>query len=136
MWYNFINFSDDAPIFASPNYLTEEKMASEINTYTKGSVGHLYLTSDGGMNLPTLYKMVRHLKAQNIHEIIFYFHRLFFLSYSKPYNYHIFFYSKLIIKLIFSTTNFFTQFGGMASLHSAITRSAKCSRPLVPSNIK
>ena len=48
-------------------------MASEINGYTKGSVGHLYLTSDGGMNLPTLYKMVAmlddHVKIVNHEEL-------------------------------------------------------------------
>jgi hypothetical protein len=49
---------DNAPIFAAHNYLTEEEMAAEINGYEKGSVAHLYLTSDGGMNLDTLYKMV------------------------------------------------------------------------------
>ena len=51
---------DNAPIFANHNYLTVEEMAAEINGYDRGSVSHLYLTSDGGMNLPTLYKMVIH----------------------------------------------------------------------------
>ena len=57
-------------------------MASEINGYTKGTVGHLYLTSDGGMNLPTLYKMVGHLKAQNMDKINVYFHLLFLFSHT------------------------------------------------------
>lgn len=48
---------DNAPIFADHNYLTEEEMAAEISGYERGSVAHLYLTSDGGMNLPTLYTM-------------------------------------------------------------------------------
>ena len=33
-------------------------MASEINGYKKGSVGHLYLTSDGGFTIQNLYDMV------------------------------------------------------------------------------
>ena len=49
---------DGAPPFSDQNYLSEEEMAAEINSYSAGSVSHLYLTSDGGMNLPTLYKMV------------------------------------------------------------------------------
>ena len=48
-------------------------MAAEINGYTKGTVGHLYLTSDGGMNLPTLYKMIdmleNHVKVVNHEEL-------------------------------------------------------------------
>ena len=45
------------PPFSDQNFLTEEEMAAEINGYKPGSVSHLYLTSDGGMNLPTLYTM-------------------------------------------------------------------------------
>ena len=48
-------------------------MAAEINNYNQGSVSHLYLTSDGGMNLPTLYKMVEmlenHVKVVNHEEL-------------------------------------------------------------------
>lgn len=33
-------------------------MAAEINGYKKGSVGHLYLTSDGGFTIQNLYDMV------------------------------------------------------------------------------
>ena len=55
------------------NYLTVEEMAAEINAYNRGSVSHLYLTSDGGMNLPTLYKMVEmlqnHVKVVNHEEL-------------------------------------------------------------------
>ena len=64
---------DNAPIFGGNNYLTEEEMAAEINGYPKGSVSHLYLTSDGGMNLPTLYKMIDmlqdHVKVVNHEEL-------------------------------------------------------------------
>jgi len=64
---------DNIPPFAENNYLTEEEMAAEINEYEKGSVTHLYLTSDGGMNLPTLYKMIGlledHVKIVNHEEL-------------------------------------------------------------------
>ena len=64
---------DDAPIFGENNYLTEEEMAAEINGYNKGSVSHLYLTSDGGIELSTLYKMVDmlddHVKIVNHEEL-------------------------------------------------------------------
>lgn len=64
---------DGVPIFAEHNYLTEEEMAAEINGYDKGSVSHLYLTSDGGMNLPTVYKMISmlddHVKVVNHEEL-------------------------------------------------------------------
>ena len=47
-------------------------MASEINGYARGSVSHIYLTSDGGMNLNTLYTMVAmldpHVRVVN-HEV-------------------------------------------------------------------
>ena len=49
---------EGAPPFSGPNYLTEEEMAAEINGYPAGTVSHLYLTSDGGMNLPTIYTML------------------------------------------------------------------------------
>ena len=48
-------------------------MADEINSYSPGSVSHLYLTSDGGMNLPTIYTMVDllapHVKVVNHEEL-------------------------------------------------------------------
>merc|ERR1719348_860190 len=49
---------DGAPPFSGNNYLTEQEMAAEINGYPAGTVTHLYLTSDGGMNLPTIYTML------------------------------------------------------------------------------
>ena len=64
---------EGAPIFAEHNYLSEEEMAAEINGYDHGSVSHLYLTSDGGMNLPTLYTMIDmledHVKIVNHEEL-------------------------------------------------------------------
>merc|ERR1712080_705128 len=64
---------DNAPPFSDGNYLTEEEMAAEINGYDRGSVSHLYLTSDGGMNLSTLDKMVNmleeHVKIVNHEEL-------------------------------------------------------------------
>ena len=44
--------------FASRDYLTPKEMAAEINGYKRGSVGHLYLTSDGGFTIQNLYDMV------------------------------------------------------------------------------
>ena len=41
-------------------------MAAEINGYEPGSVAHLYLTSDGGMNLPTLSTMVGMLDPERV----------------------------------------------------------------------
>jgi len=64
---------DNIPIFGDLNYLTEEEMAAEINGYKIGSVSHLYLTSDGGMNLETLYTMIDmledHVKVVNHEEL-------------------------------------------------------------------
>ena len=64
---------DGAPPFSGANYLTEAEMAEEINNYSPGSVSHLYLTSDGGMNLPTLYTMIDllapHVKVVNHEEL-------------------------------------------------------------------
>lgn len=40
------------------NCLTLEEMAAEINGYTKGTVGHLYLTSDGGFSISDLFDLV------------------------------------------------------------------------------
>ena len=65
--------SDGAEPFSHLNYLTEQEMANEINGYSPGTVSHLYLTSDGGMNLPTLYKMIdlldSHVKIVNHEEL-------------------------------------------------------------------
>ena len=57
---------DGAPPFSEGNYLTEEEMAAEINGYEPGSVAHLYLTSDGGMNLSTLSTMVGMLDPDRV----------------------------------------------------------------------
>jgi len=43
--------------------LTATDMAAEISGYTKGSVAHLYVTSDGGANLDLVYDMVSKLDA-------------------------------------------------------------------------
>merc|ERR1719244_45967 len=65
--------NDNMPPFGENNYLTEEEMAAEINGYHRGTVSHLYLTSDGGMNLPTLYTMIEmlndHVKVVNHEEL-------------------------------------------------------------------
>jgi len=50
----------DVP-FSKNNYLTAKDMAAEINNYPKGTVSHIYLTSDGGANLGLLYDMVQQL---------------------------------------------------------------------------
>ena len=64
---------DGAPPFSGANYLSEQEMAEEINSYSPGSVAHLYLTSDGGMNLSTLYTMIGllapHVKVVNHEEL-------------------------------------------------------------------
>ena len=64
---------DGIPPLSAQNYLTEEEMAAEINGYARGSVSHLYLTSDGGMNLETLFNMVgmleEHVKIVNHEEL-------------------------------------------------------------------
>ena len=58
--------ADGAPPFSEGNYLTEAEMAAEINGYEPGSVAHLYLTSDGGMNLATLSTMVGMLDPERV----------------------------------------------------------------------
>ena len=73
-WKSQIYFHEIfAPFQGEHNYLTVEEMAAEINGYDQGSISHLYLTSDGGMNLPTLYKMVQmlenHVKVVNHEEL-------------------------------------------------------------------
>ena len=48
-------------------------MAAEINNYPAGTVTHLYLTSDGGLNLPMVYRMLdmleSHVKVVNHEEL-------------------------------------------------------------------
>ena len=48
-------------------------MAAEITNYPPGTVTHLYLTSDGGLNLPMLYRMIDmlgdHVKVVNHEEL-------------------------------------------------------------------
>ena len=55
------------------NYFSEEDMAAEITNYPPGTVTHLYLTSDGGLNLPMLYRMIEmlgdHVKVVNHEEL-------------------------------------------------------------------
>jgi hypothetical protein len=43
-------------------FLSPEEMANEINSYTKGTVTHIYTTSDGGFDMDILYEMVNHLE--------------------------------------------------------------------------
>ena len=50
-----------APPLAGKDYLTPEKFAEEINGYKRGSVGYVYLTSDGGFTIQNLYDMVAQL---------------------------------------------------------------------------
>ena len=65
--------TEGEPPFSDQNFLTEEEMAAEINGYDKGSVSHLYLTSDGGMNLEILHTMIDllddHVKVVNHEEL-------------------------------------------------------------------
>jgi hypothetical protein len=42
-------------------FLSTDNMAKEINGYRKGTVTHIYTTSDGGFSLSTLYEMVSKL---------------------------------------------------------------------------
>jgi len=50
-------------IMDGPFELTAEEMAAEISGYARGSVSHLYVTSDGGADLELVYDMVRRLDA-------------------------------------------------------------------------
>lgn len=56
------------------NCETPEKKAAEINGYAPGTVTHLYLTSDGGMNMDTLNKMVgllgEHVEVVNHNNLV------------------------------------------------------------------
>ena len=48
-------------------------MAAEINNYVPGTVSHLYLTSDGGLKLDMVYRMLDmlddHVKIVNHEEL-------------------------------------------------------------------
>ena len=48
-------------------------MAAEINNYAPGTVSHLYLTSDGGLKLDMVYRMLDmlddHVKIVNHEEL-------------------------------------------------------------------
>lgn len=44
--------------FAQKEYLTPQAMADELNGYPKGTVGHIYLTSDGGASVASFDKLV------------------------------------------------------------------------------
>ena len=43
------------------NQLSPQAMAAELNGYAKGTVSHIYTTSDGGFNLNQLSEMIEHL---------------------------------------------------------------------------
>lgn len=43
------------------NVLSPQAMAAELNGYPKGTVSHIYTTSDGGFNLDQLIQMISHL---------------------------------------------------------------------------
>jgi GxGYxYP putative glycoside hydrolase C-terminal domain len=62
----------DVP-FSRKEYMTPQDMAAEINGYDKGTVCYIYLTSDGGADLDTLYSLVPllqdHVKVVN-HETV------------------------------------------------------------------
>jgi len=47
-----------APPFSGQNYLTAVEMAKEVNTYPGGTATQIYVTSDGGANLDTIYSLV------------------------------------------------------------------------------
>jgi len=47
-----------APPLSWAQYLTPQQMADEINGYPPGTVQQIYLTSDGGANLETIYSLV------------------------------------------------------------------------------
>jgi hypothetical protein len=46
---------------ATPYFYSVEKKAQEINSYPKGSVSYLYLTSDGGFEINNVFELVRKL---------------------------------------------------------------------------
>jgi len=43
-------------------YLTVDQMAGEINTYPKGTITQIYITSDGGGNLDMIYELIPKLQ--------------------------------------------------------------------------
>jgi hypothetical protein len=43
--------------FSTKEYLSERDMATELNGYPQGTVCYIYLTSDGGANLDSLYNL-------------------------------------------------------------------------------
>lgn len=44
--------------FTGNQHLSAKDMAAELNRYPKGTVSHIYLTSDGGATLGDLYDLV------------------------------------------------------------------------------
>lgn len=55
-------YGGSIPPFSSHNYLTPLQMADEINGYPRGTVSHIYVTSDGGASLDSLYDMAFNLE--------------------------------------------------------------------------
>ena len=51
------------PPFAQGNYLSPSEMAAEVSGYAPGTVAHIYLTSDGGGDLNSLYEMVENMSS-------------------------------------------------------------------------
>jgi len=47
-----------APPFSDREYLTAAQMAEEINGYPRGTATQIYVTSDGGANLDTIYSLI------------------------------------------------------------------------------
>eukprot|EP00013_Stygamoeba_regulata_P004035 CAMPEP_0177641364 /NCGR_PEP_ID=MMETSP0447-20121125/7026_1 /TAXON_ID=0 /ORGANISM="Stygamoeba regulata, Strain BSH-02190019" /LENGTH=617 /DNA_ID=CAMNT_0019143475 /DNA_START=168 /DNA_END=2021 /DNA_ORIENTATION=+ len=66
--------STGAPPLSKANYLTPTEMAAELNTDPRGTVTHIYLTSDGGASLDTLYDMVgaldEHVSIVSTHQLV------------------------------------------------------------------
>jgi len=50
--------NNSIPPFSQANYLTPQQMADQFNGYPGGTATHIYLTSDGGASLDTLYQFV------------------------------------------------------------------------------
>jgi hypothetical protein len=48
--------------FVKPNGLSPQDMAAEVNLYPKGTVTHIYTTSDGGFDFQQLVEMVEALE--------------------------------------------------------------------------
>jgi len=47
--------------FSQRNTLSAKDMAAKINGYPRGTVSHIYVTSDGGADLNLVYAMVERL---------------------------------------------------------------------------